>query len=66
MLSLSKLGYDIDYYKLSCLDFNIPQSRPRLFILGSKKGISSRLTHPYIRITEEEKRKKSLNKSKDE
>ena len=34
---LSKLGYNVIYQVFKCHDFNVPQSRERLIIIGIKK-----------------------------
>lgn len=37
--SLERLGYNLSYQVLNAADFGVPQSRERIFIVGSRRGI---------------------------
>ena len=38
ILKLQKLGYSVDWKVLNTKDYGLPQNRPRVYILGKKKG----------------------------
>jgi len=44
--TFEKLGYTVNYSLLNSADYGVPQIRRRLFILGSREGISLRFPKP--------------------
>jgi len=52
--SFLKIGYSIQYKILHASDFGVPQERKRIFIIGTKKKISSDKLFPInkkIKVT---------------
>ncbi len=45
---IEKLGYTTSYFVLNAKDFGVPQSRSRLFVIGSKQGVKINPPQPTI------------------
>lgn len=43
---MEKLGYDVQYQVLDALDYDVPQKRRRIFIVGTLPGITFRFPKP--------------------
>ena len=41
-----KLGYHVEFKILNAVNFGVPQNRERTIILGTRKDIKNKLTHP--------------------
>lgn len=42
----SKIGYDVNFKILNAADFGVPQTRRRVIILGTRKNVRKKITHP--------------------
>tara|TARA_R110000851_G_scaffold95063_2_gene206455 strand:- start:362 stop:1438 length:1077 start_codon:yes stop_codon:yes gene_type:complete len=51
LFQLEKVGYRVDYMVLNAKHFGVPQSRPRLFIIGIRKDLNKKPIFP-MRKTE--------------
>lgn len=51
LYELWKLGYDAEWQVLNSKDFNVPQNRERVFIIGRLRGKSTRQIFPIVSPT---------------
>jgi len=42
----TKIGYHVEFKILNAVDYGVPQSRRRVIILGTRKDIKKKITHP--------------------
>ena len=52
---LSECGYEVKYELLDAVDYNVPQTRKRVFIIGVKKNIKKSFKFPTTEIFEKKK-----------
>lgn len=50
ILELNNIGYDVKYKLVNAIQYNIPQSRNRVIVVGSRKDLHVKFQFPKIKI----------------